>query len=404
MKILMVWQDYPSLDSGSLSPALNLIRHLSKENEITLLCFKQTTGESRQVSSLEQYCEAIETIDILIPQSLPKKMLYALRNTFSPENLLAKNRCFFILCYSAEMCRKFECLLTQNKFDLIYTDFVMAYLSQHTKLPKIVHGFDCITKVYYEKYKNTQHLMPKILLWLNYLKVKINESMVCKKFDASIVVTHHEKDALSSLFPEADIRVIPNGVDCEYFKPWDEEESPSIVFVGVMSHPPNVEAVLYFYKHIYGHIKKEVPGVRFYIVGRQPAKEVCQLAADETVIVTGYVEDVRPYLARASVVVVPMISGTGIKNKILEAMAAGKVVITTSIGARGIDVTAGENIIIADEPMVFAQRVTELLGNEQLRRRIGNSARKFVESQYSWEKAADNLNNLFEEKREKSAK
>ena len=404
MNILMIWSDYPSIHSGTQLPAFNIIKHLSKKNEITLLCFRQVKGESRQDTSLEQYCKVIETVDIPIHQSLSYtyKTLHAIRNTFLPGNLLAKNRCFFTPYYSAEMCRKFEYTLTQGKFDLIYTDFVMAYLSQHAKLPKIAHVFDCLTKGYFEAYKNTQHLIPKVLRWLIYRKVKMDESMICKNFDAIIVVTQHEKDATSSLFPEADIRVIPNGVDCEYFTPWDEEEkAPSLVFVGEMSTLPNVEGILYFHKYIYGHIKREVPDVRLYVVGREPAKEVRQLTSDETVIVTGYVKDVRPYLAKSSVVVVPMISGRGIKNKVLEAMAMGKAVVTTSIGARGIDVTPGKNIIIADEPMVFARQVVELLNNEQLRRRIGNSARKLVESQYSWEKTASALNKLFEEKNER---
>jgi sugar transferase (PEP-CTERM/EpsH1 system associated) len=402
MKILVTWYDYPSIHSGIHLPAFHMIKHLSKKNEITLLCFRQMTRESKHVTSLEQYCEAIETVDIPIYPSLSYKTLCAIRNTFALENLLAKPRCFFTPYYSPQMCKKFERLVTQKKFDLIYTDFMMAYLSQHTGLPKIAHVFDCSRKGYYERYKNAHHLMSKILHWLTYRKVQIDESMICKNFDAVIVVTDHEKDAMNSFSP-TDIRVIPNGVDCEYFKPLDEEEKdPSIVFVGEMFGPPNYEAVLYFYEYIFGYIKKQVPRVKFYFVGRGPVKEVQQLAADETVIVTGYVEDVRSYLAKSSVVVVPMISGRGVKNKVLEAMAMGKAVITTSIGARGIDVTPDVNIIIADEPMVFARRVVELLNNEQLRRQIGSNARRLVETKYSWEKAANALNKLFEEKRARS--
>ncbi len=404
MRILITWSDYPSIHSGSHLPAFNLIKHLSRRIEITLLCFRQVTGEAKGFTSLEQYCEVIQTVDIPTSQSLPYKTLRAVRNTFSPQNLLSKNRCFLTPYYSAEMHRKFECMLNQKRFDLIHTDPTIAYLSRHTKLPKIAHVYDCSSRAYYERYKNTQQSISKSLRWLIYLKVKRDESMICKSFDAIVVVTQYEKEAINSLFPGADVRVIPNGVDCEYFKPWDEEEkSPSVVFVGGMSHPPNVEAVLYFYKYIYGHIKKEVPGVRFYIVGREPAKEVQQLTSDETVIVTGYVEDVRPYLAKSSVAVAPMISGSGMKNKILEAMGMGKAVIATSIGAMGIDVTPGKNIIMADEPMVFAQRVTELLSNEQLRRVIAHNARKHAETQCSWEKTADRFSELFEEKQLKNA-
>jgi len=399
MNILMIWSDYPSIYSGSHLPAFNIVKHLSKKNNITLLCFRQLTGEPKQVTGLEQHCEVIETVDIPIYQSLSYKMLLATRNTFSFENLLAKKHCFFTPYYSAEMCRKFEYILTHGKFDLIYTDAVMAYLSRHVGLPKIAHVFDCGTRAYFERYKNEQHLIRKVLRWLIYRKVKIDESIICKDFDAIIVVADHEKDAFNLFFPRVDVRVIPNGVDCEYFKPrGDEEKFPSLVFVGGMSHPPNIEGILYFHKYIYGHIKREFPDVRLYVVGRDPAKEVQELTSDETVTVTGYVEDVRPYLARSSLVIVPLISGSGMKNKILEAMAMEKTVITTSIGALGIDVTPGKNIIIADEPMMFAQRVTELLSNEQLRRVIAYEARKFAETRYSWASTADAVNKLFEEK------
>ena len=404
MNILLTWSDYPSIYSGSHLPAFNIVKHLSKKNDITLLCFRQVARESKQFTGLEQYCEVIETVDLPIYQSLSYKMLLAIRNTFSLENLLAKKHYFFTPYYSAEMCKKFEYILTHGKFDLIYTDAVMAYLSQHIGLPKVTHVFDCGTKAYFERYKNTRNLISKVSCWLIYRKVRINESMLCKDFDAIIVVADHEKDAINSFFPGADVRVIPNGVDCEYFKPLgEEEEFPSLVFVGRMSHPPNVEGILYFHKYVYGHIKRKIPDVRLYVVGDEPAKEVQQLTSDETVTVTGYVEDVRQYLAKSSVVIVPMISGSGMKNKILEAMAMGKTVVTTSVGALGIDVTPRRNIIIADGPMVFAQRVTELLSNEQLRRVIGYEARKFAETRYSWANTADTVNKLFDEKQSEYA-
>lgn len=404
MNILLTWSDYPSIYSGSHLPAFNIVKHLSKKNDITLLCFRQVARESKQFTGLEQYCEVIETVDLPIYQSLSYKMLLAIRNTFSLENLFAKKHCFFIPYYSAEMCKKFEYILAHGKFDLIYTDAVMAYLSRHIGLPKVTHVFDCGTKAYFERYKNTQNLIFKVPCWLIYRKVRINESMLCKDFDAIIVVADHEKDAINSFFPGADVRVIPNGVDCEYFKPLgEEEEFPSLVFVGGMSHPPNVEGILYFHKYVYGHIKRKIPDVRLYVVGREPAKEVQQLTSDKTVTVTGYVEDVRPYLAKSSAVIIPMISGSGMKNKILEAMAMGKTVVTTSIGALGIDVTPEKNIIIADGPMVFAQRVTELLSNEQLRRVIGYEARKFAETRYSWANTADTVNKLFDEKQSEYA-
>ena len=163
-----------------------------------------------------------------------------------------------------------------------------------------------------------------------------------------------------------------------------------------MRSPHNVNAVLYFSDEIYPSIKEKIPDIKLYIVGRNPPEKIRQLTLDESIIVTGYVEDVRPYLSKSSIIVVPMLSGTGIKNKILEPMAMKKPVISTSIGARGLDVTSGDNIVIADHPMEFAINVVELLNDERLRRKIACNGRKLVEIKYSWEKMSDMLNNVLE--------
>ncbi|MFC1998984.1 glycosyltransferase [Chloroflexota bacterium] len=395
----MIWYDYPSIYSGGTLPAFNILKHLSKKNEITLLCFRQVTGRAGGCDDLEQYCEAIETVDLHMPKSRLGQILGAIRNTFSPQNLLANNRSFFTLCYSAEMLRKFRILMREKEFDLIYTVSEVAYISRHTDKLKIIHKADCFTKSYYDRYKNTKNLILKFYRWLIYLREKKNESMICENFDACVAVTNQEKVELASLFPKADIRVIPNGVDCEYYKPLSmEKEFPSLGFVGSMSDLPNIEAVLYFYRYIYGRIKEEIPDIRFYIIGQKPVGEIRKLADDETVIVTGYVEDVRPYLASTSVVVIPMVSGRGIKNKVLEAMAMGKAVVTTTIGARGIAIASRKNIMIADEPELFAQQVTEVLKNQQLRETIGFNARELVETQYSWAETTNRLNELISEK------
>lgn len=176
-----------------------------------------------------------------------------------------------------------------------------------------------------------------------------------------------------------------------------EEELQSLIFTGSMSYPPNVHAVLFFFEMIYPLIKQQIPEVKFYVVGNNPSKGILRLRSSD-IIITGFVEDIRPYIAKASVVIVPIISDDGgFKIKVLEAMAMGKPIVSTSLGAKGIDVSDGENIIIAGNPKEFADRVIELLNNEQQRKRIGANARRLIEEKYSWEKMTDMLNDAFQE-------
>jgi glycosyltransferase involved in cell wall biosynthesis len=141
-----------------------------------------------------------------------------------------------------------------------------------------------------------------------------------------------------------------------------------------------------------------VPGLKFYIVGRQPPKKIKELSSDPSIVVTGAVDDVRSYFSIADVFVNPIvIDDGGIKSKVLEAMAMGKAVVSTPLGVRDIGITDNENVIIAKNDREFAEKVVELLRDENERRRIGRNARKFVEENYSWEKQSKILYNVFKE-------
>lgn len=402
MKVLMLCHDYPNPYKGDSLRPFNLIKYLSEKHGhvITLLSFKQKTSKSIYHYNLEEYCRVIQPIDIMGVNAPPfKRILYVMKNMISPQNIFSGNFNFLNFYYSPKMQRKINGLLRTEDFDAIYTDGSMASYVDNINLPKIVEPLDASSKTFHEIFLQEQKNPFKKLFWLlQYLKTKKREKVRYKKFDYCIVVTQHDKDILDSYSRDLNITVIPNGVDLSYFKPMDVKEIfPSLIFVGDMGTPPNMTAVSFFYSEIYLLIKKQVPDVKLYLVGRNPSTEISKLSRDESVVVTGYVDDVRPYLAKASVVVTPMILGMGIKNKVLEAMAMEKPVVSTSLGARGIDVSPRENIIIADEPKEFAIRVMELLGDEQLRQKIAYNGKRLVETNYSWKKMVDMLNELFEE-------
>lgn len=401
MKILLLSRDLPSPYTGSALRIFNLLKYLSKKHEhnITLVALKERTKESKYVHDLRRYCDVIETIEMPEGGLSLKMVIYVIKNTLSLRNIFSKNHGFLNSRYSPKMQRKVMEMLKTSDFDLIFVDHLyMACYVLDMNLPKVVDVKDAMIKTIYGSYAHEKKFFKKIYWLMRYYITKRYEKKVYKKkFDMWIMVTPYDRDILRAYLPNLNISVIPNGVDTDYFKPMPiEQDFPSLIFVGDMGSQPNVAAVIYFYNEIYSLIKERVTNIKLYIVGRHPPGEISQLASDNSVIITGYVKDVRPYLARASVVVTPMIFGMGIKNKILEAMAMGKPVISTSIGARGIDVSPGENIIIADEPKEFANRVVELLEDEQLRLKIVHNGRRLVESNYSWEKMADMLNDVFE--------
>ncbi|MEM2145360.1 MAG: glycosyltransferase, partial [Candidatus Jordarchaeaceae archaeon] len=245
----------------------------------------------------------------------------------------------------------------------------------------------------------TQKILWKYGTWsiklpsvLRYFLFRYFESNRYKNFDAGIYVTktHFE---LSKPFVPKKAFIIPPGVDLNYFKPSESQEEEKLVFTGAMDYPVNVISVLNFYKKIYPMIKKEIPKVKFYIVGRNPSNEILRLAKlDSSITVTGAVEDVRPYVWNSAVFVVPIVvDDGGIKNKTLEAMAMGKAIVSTSLGAQDIGCENGKHLIIAENEKEFAERVVELIKDEGERRRLGKNARKFVEENYSWDKKSEEL-------------
>jgi glycosyltransferase involved in cell wall biosynthesis len=206
-------------------------------------------------------------------------------------------------------------------------------------------------------------------------------------FDASITVGQKDYEFLKTLSPRANVALIPNGVDTDCFYPIEKEKSgyPIMIFSGNMKFLPNIDAVLYFYNDIFPLVRSKIPNIRLYIVGASPPEKIKRLSNDENVVVTGYVDDIRTFIAKADVVICPMRMGAGIKNKILEAMAMGKAVISTLIGAEGIDAINRENILISNSPGDFVENIIAILSNDELRNKITKNARKLINENYTWD-------------------
>jgi polysaccharide biosynthesis protein PslH len=400
MKILALWHDLPNPYTGDSLPIFNLLKYLARKHEITWLSFKYTTTESRYDNDMGQYCQNIETVSLAnLTGSESKQKLIRYIAALPFTYWFSAKPFIFQLLFSPEMQSKVDHLVSTRKFDLIYTSLAMASYIKKSKFPKVVHQFDCVTEMAYRQYLSVKGLSASCRCWINYKVYQRYERSISNNVDACLVVSPTEQQRLKAYFPKANPLVIPNGVDSQYFNPdCGREEYPSLIFVGNMAYPPNIDAMLYFCKQIYTRIKDSIPDIKLTIVGRDPVKEILALAADKSIVVTGYVEDVRPYVARASVAVTPFVSGIpGIKNKVLEAMAMAKPVVSTSIGVQGITMANKNDLMVTDDPDEFARQVINLLNDRQLRQIIGNNGRKLVTTRYSWETMADQLDDVFTE-------
>lgn len=391
MNILIIWYGIPTYWNGSTSRLFYLLRWSKKyNNKITLITFKKNVENE---DDLKKYGDII-TID------LPSK-IRIIRDTIWNNILYLKNIHLPITPFSLEIRKKIEEVVGIGDFDLIYINHRMFLNALKLKVnaPKVLDIPDPLVYSHYQYYLQERTITGKIKWLLYYYNYRYFEVSRYKNFDAYIFVSPEHKKLMDSYIPAPkNVFYIPQGVDIENFKPmYIEEEPHSLIFTGSMNYPPNVNAILYFCKKIYPLIKHQKPEVKLYVVGQNPSKEILKLRSKD-IIITGFVDNIKPYMAKAAVAIVPIVTDDGgFKIKVLEAMAMGKPLVSTSLGSKGINITNGENIIIADNPEDFAKHVIELLNDKQMRERIGTNARRFVVNNYSWEKMTNMLNNAFKE-------
>jgi glycosyltransferase involved in cell wall biosynthesis len=215
-----------------------------------------------------------------------------------------------------------------------------------------------------------------------------------------VAVSEVDRDALLRLDPALDVTVVPNGVDLEFNRPGAVPPQPemgarALVFTGKMDYRPNIDAVTWFADAVFPIIRQSAPAARFFIVGQQPHPRVAALAERPGVIVTGRVPDTRPYIAGASVYIIPLRIGGGTRLKVLEAMAMGQAIVSTRLGCDGFPFTDGAEVAFGDTPAEFAQQVLDLFADRARAEEMGRRARAFVEAHYGWDALVPRLEALY---------
>jgi polysaccharide biosynthesis protein PslH len=393
LQVLVLWRWLPTHYDASSSRMFHYFRNSAKYgHEITLVCYDDGEGGLKQIERLRTY-----GITIVLAHKPKRKILYTLREILLSPRLI-RERVVPTRFYSREMQKTIDGLLDQRNFDVLYCDGPMIPYIVNSKRRKILDLVDPVLYSLYQLFLSEKNPLKK-LHWLSgYYQAKMFAVPKYRNFDACVTVSPFVKTTLES-YRAPNVSVIPYGIDTEYYTETRVEpvNNPVLIFTGAMQYVHNVKAVLWFHDEVFPLVKNQVPGAKLLIVGKQPAKEILQLAKDESVTVTGYVDDVRPYYAKSSLGIVPIITDDGgFKTKVLEAMAMNKPIVSTTLGAKGIDITSGKDIVIADGPTTFAQSVVSLLNDEQSREAIASNARRMVESKYSWETMTDKLAQLIE--------
>ncbi|HIJ15958.1 MAG TPA: glycosyltransferase [Methanosphaera sp.] len=384
-RILLICHDIPSKTVGATIPIYHLIKELGGKHEITLVSFD---SGKYPVEELRDYLKEYQSMKIPEYLDIKDQLKYTVKNMMSIDNLSTRS---FLNYYYHENMSKLINKKACEDIDVVITDMPMAFYAKKIRGPKIVYAFDAVSDYNHNMYKKSKSFASRIYWYLNYLKIH-NYEKVYNSFDCCILVNEKDRKILEKDI-HIPLEVIPNGVDTFYFRNSSPEGEVRLVFLGDMSTPPNNDAVKYFVENIYPEVLKE-QSVKFYVVGRNPSAYISTLKDDSNIIVTGSVDDVRKYLTKGSIFVTPMISGTGIKNKILEAMSMELPVISTSCGISGINGENQVHFLLADTPDEFKDNILKLIHDEKLREKIGSEARIFVENNYSWKTSMTKLDDI----------
>lgn len=371
-------------DMGGKIRSYNILKQLAHRHEITLFTFYPEHSD-------DQHLRGNGFFSKLVPIALPLPPRRSVAEYLSSARMMASGRPVTIDKFlNREVRRRYAELLASSTFDLIVCDFLVPGSLMHwqTAPPTILFTHNVEAQVWQRHYKIITNPFMKAACWLESRALAIAERRYVELADHVLTVSENDRTAFLEYVEPDRISVIPTGVDTEYFQPSPDPEQPdTMAFTGTMDWMPNEDGVVYFVDKILPHIHRDIPAAAFWAVGRRPPRRVQALASDH-VVVTGAVDDIRPYLGKAAVCVVPLRSGSGTRIKIFEAMAMGKAVVSTTMGAEGLPVRHGENIILADDPADFAGQVVQLLRDAQRRAQLGRAARRLVEENYGWPSVA----------------
>jgi len=387
VKILVFdeWIPWP-LESGKKIRTFNLMIRLAKKFEIVFLSYANLPEEEYKVRKLEEYgiklipVKDVRTTKWTTPFYLQIVLSFLSREPFSSQYHI-KNEYIDVL----------RLTLTNEKPDLVHCEWtnLAPFLEYVEDIPCIISSHNVESDIWKRLGKNGSNIFMRILGRSQAIKIERLERHWYPRADCCIAVSNQDMETISSY--GANVTVVDNGVDIGYYDSYPKQRirKSSIVFTASFDTFSNQDGAIYFIEEIYPLIKKEVPDVQVWLVGKNPPDKLKSYSSVDTSIhVTGTVEDVRAYIAQAEICIVPLRIGGGSRLKILEAMAMKKPVVSTTVGAEGLSVEHGKNIFLADTPESFKDYVIRFLRDQTVRENIAESGYNLVKERYDWENLA----------------
>jgi sugar transferase (PEP-CTERM/EpsH1 system associated) len=381
-------------DKGGRLRTWNLLRHVGARHEISYLAFAESDTPASSFQAMKEVADVVETV---VCDDAPKG---SWRFAAGAAMHLVDPLPYAVGKYrSREYARRVRRLLTEGAFDVLVCDFLcpVVNLPRTVPCPTVLFTHNVESEIWRRHADTATNPFVRALYRQQYRRMLRFERRAVARFDRVLAVSDADRDTFARLYPGAiqrTVQVIPTGVDADYFTPSGPPSSPgdrSIVFTGSMDWLPNEDAMLFFCRDVLPRVRAAEPRATLTIVGRRPTPAVQRLADDQGVLVTGRVEDVRPYLERATVFAVPIRIGGGTRLKIFEAMAMGKAVVSTTVGAEGLDVLPDLHLLVADDPRSFADAVVSLFRDVERRRQLEQAGRTLVIDRYDWSAVAVSL-------------
>lgn len=394
MKILLLCDRYPyPLEQGLHLRLFNFIKYLPSDCTTDLFCY----GEKPVPEPLIEIFSTIYPNQKLRP-TININVFQRIARWFNPK--------YFLPCDPVIESKISKVILNSNYDIILATTGMLPYINPDHPLPVVVDVIDDSVLEWWREYKVAPTIQRKfktaLHLFRNYLFEK--HYLSNQYIDACFFTSEIDASVFKKICSKTRTEVIQNGVDGEFYRPQGSKIEPNtLIFEGNMSFPPNVDGAIFFCKEIFPLILKHNQNTKLLLVGKSPAPEISALAS-KNIIVTGFVDDVRPYISSASVFVCPLRKGGGIKNKLLQAWSMGKACVATPFSIGGLNAYDGENILVRDSKQTFAQAVIDLLANKEQRSQLGRNARNTIELNYTWEKKSGELHKLLKECIDKKCK
>ena len=373
-KILVVSKRLPRLGVDGSWIVVNLLKELSARNEITLLSFIETSQDQAHVDRLKQYCKEIRTIT-----------LYPYHRELKSAFLFSKVLAVVHACLM--MRREVRNELRTGDYDLVQCEYLhtLNFIPDLRRYPSLLTHHEVLSLVYERLFRRAATWGEKISAFLKWRLMRVYERRLCRKVRSVVALSTVDRDYLSRQLKVARPCMARSGVDVDFFRfrPDVPERPDSLIFVGFFKHPPNVQAMSYFFREIWPGILESAPNATLTVVGQSAPAHLLAHSRKDRVDFVERVEDLRPLLSSHAVFIAPIISGAGLRGKLLEAMAMGKAVVATRLCLDGYGFQHDRELMVADSTAEFRHYTLELLRDPLKRRQLGDNARARVEGEYS---------------------